>query len=1078
MSALDELKTAFALPVRSRGKVYFLDNQVELLRAEPGLLKARVQGTREYRIEVRWSELGIGYACTCASFQDENQPCRHIWAALLEADHEGNLEVASGRIGATIIRPAVNGHAKRLPLWKQQIQRLRQRLTEDEPAAEESRAWPADRQIIYGVEVAQTRSRDDGSVVMRLMTRRVGRGGKFSEPKRFAFSLGQWLAVPDEPDRTIARALGGVRRAPVLPVRGPMPPPSVNGHRSVSDSVDSMVDLAPWAWPETMKAIVSSGRCYLVDENRIVGEPLAWDDQSWSFEVDVRGDPLASGHRITGCLRRGDESISLANVDVALREGWAIVKGRVARVHTWGAGDLLVELLRHDDMIVPSGATGEVLDELLRLPKLPPVRLAESFGVRTESERARPVLRVGAVDHSSPFGPAMLRVEPWFFYASVSAQACDGRAVIFDGAGSRLVLRDLPAEGALLAVLASLGVRRDRESFFLSSERLGRVVPELIAGGWRVEAEGRAFRSPGQIEARVRSGIDWFDIEASVDFGGTRAALPALLSALRKGERMIVLGDGTVGLLPDEWLNRYAAILDVGESLDDGQVRFKKTQAALLDAMLATMPDADIDETFRNARAELASFSGIQSGDPPESFTGTLREYQREGLGWLTFLQRFGFGGCLADDMGLGKTVQVLALLEARRHAKEGTSLVVVPRSLLFNWVAEAQRFTPAIRVLEHTGMNRATEPAGFGQFDLIVTTYGTMRRDIHMLREFEFDYVVLDESQAIKNASTASAKAVRLLHARHKLAMSGTPIENHLGELWSLFEFLNPGMLGASSAFRTAKGQAELPQTAREMLSRAVRPFILRRTKSQVAKELPERVEQTVICELDDDQRKMYDDLKAHYRRSLVEGTTDPVGSNSARVLEALLRLRQCACHPALIDSRLANRPAAKFDALLRQLTELVEGGHKALVFSQFVRLLQLLKSRLEHRQIAHTYLDGKTRDRRAVVEQFQNDPTCPIMLVSLKAGGVGLNLTAAEYVFLLDPWWNPAVEAQAIDRAHRIGQTRAVFAYRLIARDTVEEKVLQLQQKKKDLAMSVITDKNALPGYLTKDDLMSLLM
>ncbi|MGH2690012.1 MAG: DEAD/DEAH box helicase, partial [Actinomycetota bacterium] len=332
--------------------------------------------------------------------------------------------------------------------------------------------------------------------------------------------------------------------------------------------------------------------------------------------------------------------------------------------------------------------------------------------------------------------------------------------------------------------------------------------------------------------------------------------------------------------------------------------------------------------------------------------------------------------------------------------------------------------------------------------------------------------------AQAIKNGSTASAKAARLVSADHRLALSGTPIENHLGELWSLFEFLNPGMLGSAGAFRSGIRSRNPDDRTREALGAALRPFILRRTKGQVAKELPPKTEQTHFCDLSPAQRRQYDQLRAHYRRDLL-GRVDREGLAKSKmfVLEALLRLRQAACHPGLIDAARAGEPSAKIDLLVPQLVEVAAEGHKAIVFSQFTKLLAILKERLDREGLSYQYLDGRTTDRQARVRAFQEDPACRLFLISLKAGGQGLNLTAAEYVFLLDPWWNPAVEAQAIDRAHRIGQDRPVFAYRIIARDTVEEKVLRLQESKRALADAVITADNSILRTIRREDLELLL-
>ena len=338
----------------------------------------------------------------------------------------------------------------------------------------------------------------------------------------------------------------------------------------------------------------------------------------------------------------------------------------------------------------------------------------------------------------------------------------------------------------------------------------------------------------------------------------------------------------------------------------------------------------------------------------------------------------------------------------------------------------------------------------------------------------------MLDEAQAIKNAESQSAKAARLLRGRHRLAISGTPIENHLGELWSIFEFLNPGMLGSDTVFKryaSAGTGASLDATDRILLAKALRPFILRRTKAQVVKDLPEKTEQTLYCDMEAEQRRCYDELRVHYRDALLRKDTAELNRSKIEVLEALLRLRQAACHPGLINPTVTTEPSAKLEMLIPSIAEVVEEGHKVLVFSQFTSFLAIVRDRLDQEKLVYEYLDGRTRNRAAKVERFQTDPDCPIFLISLKAGGLGLNLTAAEYVYLLDPWWNPAVEAQAIDRSHRIGQTQHVFAYRLICRGTVEEKILELQQKKRDLADAILNADNRVISTLTRDDLEFLL-
>jgi SNF2 family DNA or RNA helicase len=415
----------------------------------------------------------------------------------------------------------------------------------------------------------------------------------------------------------------------------------------------------------------------------------------------------------------------------------------------------------------------------------------------------------------------------------------------------------------------------------------------------------------------------------------------------------------------------------------------------------------------------------------------------------------------------------VLALLAGLRRRP---TLVVAPRSLVFNWKREAARFTPNLSVLDHTGSERRSPGAHFADHDLVLTTYGTLRRDAEALAGVAFGAVVLDEAQAIKNEASDTARAARRLSAPWRLALSGTPVENHLGELWSLMEFLEPGLLGRATAWKAATAARASPEAV-ALLGRALAPLILRRTKAAVAPDLPPRTEETWVCELSPEERATYEALRARFRDELLGRARSAGAPPSARVLEALLRLRQAACHPGLLDPARAGAPSAKVERLVATLRGLRETGQKALVFSQFRTLLDLVRPALEAEGITSVTLDGRTRDREAVVARFQDDPALGVMLISLKAGGVGLNLTRAEYVFLLDPWWNPAAEAQAIDRAHRIGQSAPVFAYRLLAQDTVEERIAELQQRKRALAESVIRGDGAPLRDLSVEDLDRLL-
>jgi non-specific serine/threonine protein kinase len=608
-----------------------------------------------------------------------------------------------------------------------------------------------------------------------------------------------------------------------------------------------------------------------------------------------------------------------------------------------------------------------------------------------------------------------------------------------------------------------------------------REIPRLAAAGFTIFGEealtmARVNRSRPTISFKVKSGIDWFDVETVVQFGDQMLPLKELKRAIKRRDRYVKLADGSLGVIPEEWIERYRHLFAFADDSKAG-LRVSGHHLALLDQALAEADRAQTDAAFAERRERLKSFERIEPQPLPKGFVGTLRPYQKAGYDWLHFLRRYGFGGCLADDMGTGKTIQTLAFLQSLYEAepRPPASLIVMPRSLLFNWQREAAQFAPGLRVYIHADQGRITEAADFGQHDLVLTTYGVMLRDIDLLRQYRFHTAILDESQAIKNPVAETSRAARMLVAEQRLVLTGTPVENSTMELWSQFAYLNPGLLGNLDYFRGEFAnpiERKQDDASAEFLRKMVYPFILRRTKEQVALDLPERSEELLVVEMEPAQRKLYAKTRDYYRAMLL-GMIDDDGLDDARmkILEGLLRLRQICNHPRLIDDKFRGS-SAKFEALMETLDTLRAEGHKALIFSQFVQMLALIREGLDARKIPYAYLDGSTRNRQAEVDRFQTTPELPFFLISLKAGGVGLNLTAADYVLHVDPWWNPAVEMQATDRTHRIGQTRPVFVYKLITKDTVEEKILQLQEQKRALVAQLISAEGGVFKSLTRSD------
>ncbi len=837
-------------------------------------------------------------------------------------------------------------------------------------------------------------------------------------------------------------------------------------------------------------------------DGRRIGDPrpLYWDSgEPWRLALRLE-HYTAGSTRLTGGLERNGQV-------VALSEPKLILGGNTGPDHGGGGlplvlfGDSLarleagserylpwITLLRGaGEVIIPKEDLEEALTTLLELPDLPRIEAPSDLQLTEETSPLHPRLFLEADSAPEWMDPPLL-AELSFDYGEVRVSASDPRAAIVDWQAQKYLRRDMDEEHTALVRLLELGVHPVESAagheLEISPRELPAVAEPLLTEGWTVEAHGHPVRPPSPPALRVESGIDWFELSGSMDFDGDPVELKAVLEAISKGDRFIELGDGSKGLLPSTWMETYDSLAQLAHDSSDDGLRFLPSQALLVDALLTAMPPANVDRAFAELRQKLQTFDRIKPKRELKSFGGTLREYQRHGLGWLSFLREFGLGGVLADDMGLGKTVQVLALLQAYRTKAKSTglpSLVVAPRSLVYNWIDEAARFTPKLKFVEYAGPSREALRERLSEFDVLVTTYGTMRLDIGFLATVEFDTVILDEAQAIKNPASQTAKAAGLLGARNRLALTGTPIENHLGELGSIFEFLNPGLLGRLPKLEVMTSGRHASGNELKLVAQGVRPFILRRTKAQVLPDLPDKTEQVLFCSLRPPQQEIYDKVRASYQASLLEQVeAKGVGGSAIQVLEALLRLRQVACHPGLVDPEWEEAGSAKLEALFEQVDEILDEGHKVLMFSQFTKLLAYVRRELDQRSQTYAYLDGQTRKRAEVVERFQTDPECNLFLISLKAGGTGLNLTAAGYVFLLDPWWNPAVEAQAIDRAHRIGQNKPVFAYRMIARDTVEEKILELQRSKRQIA-SAILDQDAGEGQslrdLTAEDLRMLL-
>jgi SNF2 family DNA or RNA helicase len=584
-----------------------------------------------------------------------------------------------------------------------------------------------------------------------------------------------------------------------------------------------------------------------------------------------------------------------------------------------------------------------------------------------------------------------------------------------------------------------------------------------------------------KINIEVLSGTDWFQTKVKVKFGKQQVALKLLHKSIRNKSKFVTLDDGTQGILPDEWIEKFAAYFSAGELTEEAIITPKIKFASINELYEDALLDGEVKNELKLYKQKFEGTDSIQEVEVPKGLTATLRHYQKDGLNWLNFLDDFNFGACLADDMGLGKTIQILAfILSQREKVEHNTNLVVVPASLIFNWKAEVEKFAPSIKVKTIYAGERTKTTDTFDDYEIILTSYGTLLSDIRFLKDYRFNYIFLDESQLIKNPDSQRYKAVRMLQSRNKVVMTGTPIENNTFDLYGQLSFACPGLFGSKQQFAdlysTPIDQFKDSRRAEE-LQKKIRPFILRRTKEQVAKELPDKTEIVLYCEMGEEQREVYEANKKEIQDFILGKQEDDLTKSSMHVLKSITTLRQiCNSAALLADGKSYLQASSKIDVLMEQI-ESKAGNHKILVFSQFVTMLDLIKKQLENRGIRYEYLTGQTRKREEVVTSFQQNADIPVFLISLKAGGTGLNLTEADYVYLVDPWWNPAVENQAIDRAYRIGQHKNVMAVRLICPDTIEEKIMKLQATKKDLVKDLIQTDGSLFKNLTKKELLGLL-
>lgn len=749
----------------------------------------------------------------------------------------------------------------------------------------------------------------------------------------------------------------------------------------------------------------------------------------------------------------------------------------------------LLDLFKNGPLTFPLSVKKEVINKHL-VPWLDQheISISPRLDIEIVNPELEPRIRLSELNESN------LMIRPQFAYLNDVVDYGDEKFHVIETKNRAIIVRrNKEAEKTVYEYLRTLhnsfGNQRNNQYYYLPFAEVMRrgwfitLLRNLQDKGYAIHGfeDLKKFRyttEAPKFTISASSATDWFDLKVSIEWGDQVVTLKEIRQAILNRQDTIMLENGMLGHIPEEWISQYSLLLRTGTE-ENGVLRISKLHYTLLEDILEKIDDKTVQQDIEKRKQRLLHYDSIEKAELSKEIKATLRPYQQSGFHWLQALDELGWGGCLADDMGLGKTLQTISFLQFVKEKHPGSTLLVIcPTSLIFNWENEIQKFCPSLKFYTHYGLQRQFTQTHFDDYDVVLTTYGVVRNDIEDLSAYLWQYVILDESQAIKNPDARVTKALQQLQSVNRIILSGTPVQNNTSDLYAQFNFLNPGLLGSREYFNREFANPIDKLGSKEKtqhLKKLIHPFTLRRTKEQVAKDLPDKTITVLWCTMESEQRKMYNQYRDGYRNKLLKKIDEEgISKSGMDVLEGLLRLRQICDHPALVTKTEDETMASvKIEELTREIQENA-GDHKLLIFSQFTEMLQLIKKQFEKEGITFSYLDGSTpmKQRQEEVTRFQEDNTIKAFLISLKAGGVGLNLTVADYVYIVDPWWNPAAEQQAIDRAHRIGQTRKVFAYKMICKDTVEEKILKLQERKKMLADDLIQEDAGFVKNLSRED------
>ncbi len=1068
-----------------RGYEYFKYSLAEFLGANEtskgteALYKVHGGGAYDVTL-VNLKDGNVGVSCTCAYFENGNY-CKHIWAAALQGDKDNIFKY------------------KKLTTWEDFFKTLpppaaKNVKTTSETTTQNGPSKKRPRHGIYVIDI--TASINARKWTLTFYAQEQLQNGTLSKIKKLDLNQDHIQYYPEALDKKALWFFLGRR--------------STNHYYNFYSSTISSIYLDGLSEVPILQELSAQEKLYF-EESFAPLEPLKFINKELFFHlrlVEQDQDYVLSPYfevvdstmetatnfttKSTTVTTSFEASTELSNEsqtsptltaaslknEIPFFSNYLFIKPFIYFEKSWMVAHLedyasWLDLFKlNESLRIPKADIHSFLNTFFALEKKPAIDLPESISNTRIKEYSKVRFLIQQTANSKEYHGDLQ-----FLYGNEFVSISMEQQQFFNLSEKQIFERNLVQElsiyNQLIGSHSELYSNEDK-TFYFHSNSLSEIVETLFSLGLEVQLFNKRIQKAGNYKSTISTGVNWFDLNVQFEFDQKNLMnLPQLLHNLQTGERFVTLADGSIGFLSQEWLKKFKHLAQAG-SIHGDQLRLTKVQALFLSSDLAEDPHLQSDQKFKTFHNMIASLTHIKETTPSSLFHGQLRSYQKVGLSWLKEMSELGIGSILADDMGLGKTIQILALLADQNRPK---ALILAPKSLIYNWINEGQKFTPHLKFHNHTGTERHAHSAklDLAQADVIVTTYHTFRLDLDFFKEINFDFFILDEAHYVKNAESQAYMACRLVNAKYKIALTGTPVENSISDLFSILSIVTPGLISDRLAKRYANERD--PEEIRH-LSKSLSPFILRRTKDKVLKDLPEKSEQVLYCDLSKEEMAKYKELKEYYWGQL-SGKIESKGFSRSKIeiLEALLRLRQASCHPGLLNKNLTTASSAKFDVLLEQLKMVIDDGHKALIFSQFTSLLKLLEIHLKDSKITYEYLDGKTNDRQERVENFQQNADVQVFLISLKAGGVGLNLTAAEYVFILDPWWNPAAESQAIDRAHRIGQSKKVFAYKIIAKETVEEKILALQESKKSLAQAVIsTNEKSFLKSLNFDDLKEL--